>query len=255
MGFGRAGWLGQNVVVIWSRHNNGATPPLMVGKDRLLEAVQVAVDEAWAGRWESLNRLVEVLLEVDDAGDEVVGRSALALVARAPGLVVRLDEHARSGPWYGPYREPALRRISERFVDVSSGHVAMALASMHGDGRIRQRAVEAMVGRPCVEIMPFLVLRTADWVKVVRDQGRAGLAVLLADEPAAYLPVVLPMALRLEARACWLRRQPGTRNRAGGDRAGVACLARLGWLPRATVYVRHRDGAGTAAYHRFRNLC
>ncbi|MBM0275228.1 hypothetical protein JM949_07045 [Micromonospora sp. STR1s_6] len=57
-----------------------------------------------------------------------------------------------------------------------------------------------MVARPYPEAMPFLVLRTADWVAPVRDRARAGLAVLLADDPAAHLPVVLPTALRLAAR-------------------------------------------------------
>ncbi|MBQ0902042.1 hypothetical protein KBX63_08455 [Micromonospora sp. U21] len=57
-----------------------------------------------------------------------------------------------------------------------------------------------MVARTYAEVMPFLVVRTADWVGPVRDRARAGLAVLLADDAAVYLPAVLPMALRLEAR-------------------------------------------------------
>ncbi|MEU4555203.1 hypothetical protein [Micromonospora violae] len=166
----------------------------------MLGAVRVAVHEARDGRWEALNSLVEVLLKVDAVGDEVVARSALALVAGSPGLVVRLDWHARSAPWHGRYQQPAMRRASERFSGVSSGPVVTVLASMHGDGRIRERAVAAMVSRPCREVMPFLVLRTADWVKPVRDRARAGLAVLLADDPAICLSAVLPMALRLDAR-------------------------------------------------------
>ncbi|WP_406068892.1 hypothetical protein [Micromonospora sp. NBC_01638] len=81
----------------------------------MLGAVRVAVHEACDGRWEALNRLVEVLIEVDSVGNEVVARSALALVAGLPGLVVRLDEHARSAPWYAHYQEPAMQRVSERF--------------------------------------------------------------------------------------------------------------------------------------------
>jgi HEAT repeat protein len=122
------------------------------------------------------------------------------MVAGVPGLVVRLDGHARQGPWYGPYQEPALRRVAARFSGATSGPVAMALASMHRDGRVRERAVAAMVGRPCPEAMPFLVLRTAEWVKPVRDRARAGLALLLADDSAGCLPAVLPMVLCLDAR-------------------------------------------------------
>lgn len=176
--------------MIGSRRVTGDRPPSPVGEEGLLGSVRVAVDEARTGRWEALNRLVEVLLEVDAVGDEEAAWSALALVAGMPELVVRLDEHARSAPW----------RVSARLSGVSPGPVATVLASMHGDGRIRERAVATMTGRPRAEAMPFLVLRTADWVKPVRDQARAGLAVLLADDPAVHLPAVVPVVLRLEAR-------------------------------------------------------
>ncbi|WP_244298415.1 hypothetical protein [Micromonospora cremea] len=162
--------------------------------------MRTAVGDAAVGRWEALNHLVEMLLEVDAGGEEVGARSALALVAAGPSLVVRLDAHARRGPWYGPYREPAVRRVTERFSGATAGPVAMALASMHGDGRIRERAVAAILGRPCPELMPFLVLRTGDWVKPVRERARAGLALLLSDDPGVWLPAVLPMVLRLDAR-------------------------------------------------------
>ncbi|MFE9204875.1 HEAT repeat domain-containing protein [Micromonospora sp. NPDC007230] len=167
-----------------------------------LGAVRRAVDGAAAGGWEALNRLVEVLLEVDAAGDEAVARSALAIVTGVAGLVTRVDAHARQGPWYGTYQESAVRRVRVRFSGVTSGPVAMALASMDGDGRVRERAVAAMVARPWPEVMPFLVLRTADWVKPVRDPARSGLALLLGDDPGAYLPSVLPVVLRLDV---WVR--------------------------------------------------
>ncbi|MFG2167973.1 hypothetical protein [Micromonospora chersina] len=162
--------------------------------------MRVAVDGAAAGRWEALNHLVDVLIEVDAAGDEVAARSALTLLAGVGGLVVRLDRQARQAPWPGPYQDSASRRVGARFSVATSGPAAMALASMHGDGRIRERTVAAIVDRPRPEVMPFLVLRTGDWVKPVRDRARAGLALLLADDPGGYLPAVLPMSLRLDAR-------------------------------------------------------
>ncbi|WP_231926010.1 hypothetical protein [Micromonospora echinofusca] len=147
-----------------------------------------------------MDRLVEVLLEAEAAGDEAAARSALAMVTGVAGLVTRLDAHARQGPWSGTFPEAAVRGVRVCFSGVTSGPAAMALASMDGDGRLRERAVAAMVARPWPEVMPFLVLRTADWVKPVRDRARAGLAVLLGDGPGAYLPAVLPMVLRLDAR-------------------------------------------------------
>ncbi|MFF0151840.1 hypothetical protein [Micromonospora sp. NPDC005203] len=185
--------------MLWGRRDSAVRPPSVAGESELLGAVRVAVHEACDGRWAALHRLVKVLLKVDALGDEVVARSALALVAGLPGLVVRLDGHARPAP-YAQYQEPAMRRASTWFSGVSPGPVATALASMHGDGRIRERAVAAMVSQPYTEMMPFLVLRTADWVRPVRDRARAGLAVLLADDPAVCLPAALPMALRLDAR-------------------------------------------------------
>ncbi|MEV4657300.1 hypothetical protein [Micromonospora sp. NPDC049301] len=187
--------------MIFGRRGGGAQASQpAVGETGHLAAVRAAVADAALGRWEALNQLVGALLEVD-AAPEAEARSALAVVAADPGLVVRLDAHARREPWYGPYREPTLRRVTECFSGPASGPVAMALASMHPDGRIRERAVAAMLGRPGPSTMPFLVLRTGDWVKPVRDRARAGLALLLSDDPGAWLPAVLPMVLRLDARS------------------------------------------------------
>ncbi|WP_446216496.1 hypothetical protein [Micromonospora sp. IBHARD004] len=41
--------------------------------------------------------------------------------------------------------------------------------SSHGDGRVRERAVRAILVDPRPELMPFLVLRTGDWVRQVRE--------------------------------------------------------------------------------------
>ncbi|MGW0214554.1 hypothetical protein ACWDXH_09180 [Micromonospora chokoriensis] len=185
--------------MVWGIRGGGVQRSALAEAEPL-EAVRVAVDSAAAGRWETLHHLVEALVDVDAGDDEVAARSALTLVAGVAGLVDRLDRHARQAPWYGPYQESPVRRIGARFSAATSGPVAMALASMHNDGRIRERAVAAMVDRPCPEVVPFLVLRTGDWVKPVRDRARAGLALLLADDPGGCLPAVLPMALRLDAR-------------------------------------------------------
>ncbi|MEV4761812.1 hypothetical protein AB0J89_04165 [Micromonospora chokoriensis] len=185
--------------MIWGIRGSGVQRSALAEAEPL-EAVRVAVDGAAAGRWEALDDLVQALIGVDAGDDEVAARSALTLVAGVASLVDRLDRHARQAPWYGPRQESPVRRVGARFSVATSGPVAMALASMHGDGRIRERAVAAMVDRPCPEAMPFLVLRTGDWVKPVRDRARAGLALLLADDPGGYLPAVLPMSLRLDAR-------------------------------------------------------
>ncbi|HEX8627581.1 MAG TPA: hypothetical protein VF755_05365, partial [Catenuloplanes sp.] len=58
----------------------------------------------------------------------------------------------------------------------------------------------AMLAGPCPEFLPLLVMRTGDWVRAVRDRARAGLVLLLADDPGTYLPAVLPTALAVEGR-------------------------------------------------------
>ncbi|GIH01444.1 hypothetical protein Pma05_80160 [Plantactinospora mayteni] len=70
---------------------------------------------------------------------------------------------------------------------------------MHGDGRVRERAVRATLKRPAGELVPLLVLRTAGWVAPVRDRARAGLAMLLAGDPGGCLRA-LPTILAGESR-------------------------------------------------------
>lgn len=160
---------------------------------RLLEAVEVAAGEV--GRKPGAEeRLAELLADLDGRDPES-SRSVIALVGRAPRVVARLDEHARD--YY--QARPAFDRLASR-LGRAPDLIAVALAASHRDGRIRERAVDELLGRPGPELMPFLVLRTGDWVAQVRDRARAGLALLVADDPGVYLPAALPMTLLLEPR-------------------------------------------------------
>ncbi|TQM80820.1 hypothetical protein FHX81_3168 [Saccharothrix saharensis] len=136
--------------------------------------------------------MLALLTSVEAAGDEATGLAALTALARRPGAVIRLDVAARrthrpegSGRWTAP-----------------SSPLGLALACTHRDGRIRERAVREVVARPLPELVPFLVVRTGDWVREVRDRARAGLAVLLHDDPARFLPAAAGVGLRIER---WLR--------------------------------------------------
>ncbi|MGC9667675.1 hypothetical protein ACNTMW_14100 [Planosporangium sp. 12N6] len=160
-----------------------------------LAAVRTATTEAAARGWEELERLVEVLADVEETGGEDLGRAALGVLSELPRVVARLDEHARRALWYPSYQPPVLARLVARVDAGAAGPIAVALATTHRDGRIREKAVAALLARPCPELMPFLVLRTGDWVAPVRDRARAGLAVLLANDSGSYLPAVLPTTL------------------------------------------------------------
>ncbi|MEH1017319.1 hypothetical protein V6U90_30040 [Micromonospora sp. CPCC 206060] len=87
---------------------------------------------------------------------------------------------------------------------------------------MRERAVAAMLGRPAAALVPFLVLRAADWVAPVRDRARAALALLLAGDPDGCLPAALPIILAVESRT----------------RAGFARSQALAALLTASVEVR-----------------
>ncbi|MEU4561071.1 hypothetical protein AB0F72_22040 [Actinoplanes sp. NPDC023936] len=165
------------------------------------DAIRAAAEQAARGGWEAVERLATLLAELADTGSAEAGRAALSVLHGRPRAVVRLDEHARRAWWYEIPLASLARRVAGRVADgAATAPVAVALASTHGDGRVRERAVAAMLAAPAPELMPFLVLRTSDWARPVRDRARAGLALLLADDPAAHLPVVLPAVTAIERR-------------------------------------------------------
>ncbi|MCX4860935.1 hypothetical protein OG426_16210 [Streptomyces canus] len=71
----------------------------------------------------------------------------------------------------------------------------LALALCHRDGRIRERALGEVAGRP--ELLPLVVIRCADWAEPVRDRARTRWAEAVTVETAAALA---PLALRIGIR-------------------------------------------------------
>jgi hypothetical protein len=142
-----------------------------------------------------------LLAGIAAVGSVESGRAALAALAGSPRAMVRLDEHARRTWWAELRRRSLAERVVARVADgVTGAPVAVALASTHDDGRVRERAVAAMRAAPSAALMAFLVVRTSDWVRPVRDRARAGLALLLADAPGRYLPAILAATTAIEQR-------------------------------------------------------
>ncbi|MET7970365.1 hypothetical protein [Micromonospora sp. NPDC005305] len=164
-------------------------------------AVPPAVTAAVGGDDDDLRRLLAALSMVDAGGDADAARAALRLLAGRPRLLTRLDEHVRRNPWRAPYRSPEVDRLAAALTRPTVGPVAVAVAASHPDGRVRERAVRVLLSRPVPELTPFLVLRTADWARPVRDTARAGLALLLADEPAAHLPAAVAATALVSVRS------------------------------------------------------
>ncbi|WP_405584780.1 hypothetical protein [Streptomyces sp. NBC_01190] len=140
---------------------------------------------------------------------DATGQSARALrsLSAHPRMVLRLDEAVRrvSQPAYGHVGSTGRAEVDQPALTAETSPLGVALASCHPDGRVRERAVrrlEALLGergRP-VELLPFLVLRTADWAGPVRNRARAALAVLLHDDPKSLVPAAVPVTLLISRR-------------------------------------------------------
>jgi hypothetical protein len=145
--------------------------------------------------------------------DPAVARQILAVLAPEPELVLRLAHAARNF-------DGATYRAASRYFDggcdaargeapdwraraearLNQGPLSVALASLAADGRVREAAVSAMAATPDPELLPFLVLRTTDWVPQVRDRAFHALTRALYQHPVD-VRLAGPMAVRLAARA------------------------------------------------------
>ncbi|MEU5027722.1 HEAT repeat domain-containing protein [Streptomyces milbemycinicus] len=150
------------------------------------QAVLSGISEVKEG---TIDDLVDALTHLDTAGeatgDAADATAALRMLGERPGVVLRLDGQVRWATTPAPvYDRP----------------VALAFACSDSDGRVRERAVRRILDRPSPELMPFLVLRTGDWVRQVRERARAGLTDLLSRDPARFVPAAAPTALLADRR-------------------------------------------------------
>ncbi len=122
----------------------------------------------------------------------------LIQISDRPALIDGLIFHARRGD-LGPELQP----FADRVRGIAGPHpdaVAWALASLHGDGHVRQAAVAGMTARPLTVYVPFLVERAVEWVEPVRDRSLAALRAMLAGQPGRYRPVLAREFSRVAAR-------------------------------------------------------
>ncbi|MFJ2779441.1 HEAT repeat domain-containing protein [Kitasatospora sp. NPDC087315] len=135
--------------------------------------------------------MIAALLAVGSAGDLDDSLEALRVLTGRPALLLRLDAFIRREPWYSTRPAPSLTEADP---------VALVLAASHADGRIRERVVRRMLHQPRPEMMPFLVLRTSDWVRRVREPACGALAVLLHENPLLAAPATVRTALLINRR-------------------------------------------------------
>ncbi|MFD9128924.1 hypothetical protein [Kitasatospora sp. NPDC059571] len=121
-------------------------------------------------------------------------------LAAHPRRLAEVDRQVRRLP------DPELSgALAAAVTELGARHPApesVALASAHPDGRVRARAVRVILDHPAPRpLLPWLVLRTADWAVPVREAACAALAVLLHRDPAQYLPAAAPAVLAFGARS------------------------------------------------------
>ncbi|GLP68711.1 hypothetical protein TUSST3_53340 [Streptomyces sp. TUS-ST3] len=121
-----------------------------------------------------------------------------------PAAWIALDEAVRhsdrssaDGTWMPTWqrteRGRTLTDALRRGEPLADGPLALALC--HRDGRIRERALGMVAGRP--ELLPLVVVRCADWAEPVRDLARTRWAEAITVETAVALA---PLALRIAVR-------------------------------------------------------
>jgi hypothetical protein len=195
-------------------------------------AFEAALTRTAAGPRGADHDLVAAVRAMDTAGKSA---EALDFLAARPHLVLRLDEAVRrTAARRYDYVAPNVREMGDQspLADGVSP-LGLALASSHPDGRVRRRAVgrlQERLGRrqAPTTLVPFLVLRTADWAAPVRELARAALALLLHDDPKRLVPVAAPITLLVS------RRQRGTFARQ-------QLLSALISLPETTAFEQFLD--------------
>lgn len=114
--------------------------------------------------------------------------------------LIGFDDFSR-GQWDGLSYDNPWRRLDAVTLGqfaANSEFGALAFASMHPNGRIREAAVKYLAQLDEGRELPFLLLRTNDWVKPVRELARKfTLDRLHPNYASAYLSN-LPLILRLE---------------------------------------------------------
>ncbi|WP_157069291.1 hypothetical protein [Sandaracinus amylolyticus] len=163
-------------------------------EDAIVALVPFAAARSWPAR---------------DAGDRArfdaisaIAEGALAaLVDRVPSHAwIAIDAKVRATRW-SPHEHRARERwlaITPDAVRASASLLALASLSLHASGYVREAAlVELMAYRE--EALPWIVLRTVDWVAPVRARAAGIVRDHLRRERASALLGVLPLALRLLA--------------------------------------------------------
>ncbi|MEV4140491.1 hypothetical protein AB0J72_51045 [Dactylosporangium sp. NPDC049742] len=205
---------------------NLTDPPVPGALPRWLERLMGAKEAAAFGDQEALRWFVQGMIELEPSGHVQLICQLLDFNRPQAGWK-HLDRHVRQRfAWHAA----AMDVVGGRLVDGSAGPVSWVLAGMHPDGRVRQRAIDAMCAGPLAVtgpadglasgvgasdhlatkgwvsmwdflepdthtgpltiLMPVIMLRSADWVDEVRAAALAALRVRVLAD-ARFLPTAV----------------------------------------------------------------
>jgi HEAT repeat protein len=99
------------------------------------------------------------------------------------------------GSWYG-LGPDGLTRLQGRGSDSA---ILLGLATLHGNGFVRERAIRYLGNADDVVALPFILLRLNDWVANVRAAALQALENWLHPQFAVDFVTALPLVLRLES--------------------------------------------------------
>lgn len=188
----------------WAGWVANLPPPRLAAGDGSCARL-VAVADWGVGGVQVMHRVGAELVHSADA-DTAVEAELFGLLVADGELLLRIEHQARSAAERWEMHRDWPRLVCERFdrTPAAPGPAVRALASLHPDGRLRERAVQAMAepeafADHAAGFTPFLVLRAADWAEPVREAARAALVDYLERRPDLLFRAA-PPALRLADR-------------------------------------------------------
>ncbi len=156
-----------------------------------------------SGQMSAICRIVSLTLD----GRREIAESAARAVARLlrdvrVEHVSKLDREFREFCYGAAWHrmEPGDVTLLSALPD---GDWALVCAMSHRNGYVREQATQELVSRGDGSVLPFLLLRTNDWVPAVRSAARAAVTSRLRPECLHDLVAMLPM---LERMTNWGRR-------------------------------------------------
>jgi len=181
-------------------HRNTVRPAIPWRRASRVRAVTEAFEEIGESReWRAIPSLLGHILDLRPWVADGAGRSVSRLLYEIGPLdVVSFDAGFRNdSPYWRPnperwhhLRVDEVPAIAER----ESGPALLCLAMCHPNGYVREASLGYAISRPVPQQIPFLVLRTNDWVEPVRTAARQAFRTRLNDthigDFVRHLPLV-----------------------------------------------------------------